>query len=597
MSYLEDLLRRIAEREFNLRIGQERTARHIAANPGNQICRVVLPTGYGKSIVSLLAFDLWRALSGIKRMLIVVPTDVQRKQYIKKLTKKADELGIEISGVQKVDSSARMLRHHLKGIKDVFVATTAMLTTGRDSGGIADLLESGGWLCVLDEWHKIAEENDAGKVIKTLPFDRVLAMTATPTRTRGERLLFDGPIDVEVSIEEAYDERAIRGVVAHIEHYFLWTHDDSGTPQKIRTQELRGEGDLSNYLKSRGLRLLSKYYSTMLIAGIECLRAKLRAHPRQHQMLVFCMNVSHARDVSEVMNMLQGEEGFADWIGVGPDGRSDAENADVLDRYDENELPCLVQVEKAGEGFDNQRASVLVFLNILGKNTVRARQQPGRGLRRNPDIPFKDDLCDIFASPDTDFADLAVEYALRTVGDIYAHPGDGSGDSGDSPKDDYWLPPELPPFSSLVQDAEFEKSEIFSKVDDEEVKQVKLHHKQDFGTEPTSESIRYEILKLRREEFDRRKEELERKRPEELRAMIDGAAGTLAATAVRILSNGEFDKSLLGLLKKRIHSQWKFIGMPGHDAMLDDELEKKYEWIRSIQAMMRDRKEVPQWLK
>src|SRR4029077_3234052 len=76
---------------------------------------------------------------------------------------------------------------------------------------------------------------------------------------------------------------------------------------------------------------------------------------------------------------------------------------DVLKRYKDNQLQCLVQVDKAGEGFNNKRSSVLVFLNLI-RSSSKLAQQLGRGLRRNHALPFDQDVCFVFASADTEIA-------------------------------------------------------------------------------------------------------------------------------------------------------------------------------------------------
>ncbi|MFZ9069514.1 MAG: helicase-related protein, partial [bacterium] len=84
-------------------------------------------------------------------------------------------------------------------------------------------------------------------------------------------------------------------------------------------------------------------------------------------------------------------EPFADWIGVGEasDKRSPQQNEDILQRFQDNKLPCLVQVNKAGEGFNNKRCSIGLMLDMVG-DTPQKRQHIGRFLRVNPDAPETD---------------------------------------------------------------------------------------------------------------------------------------------------------------------------------------------------------------
>lgn len=599
MSSVEDLRRRFERSGFVPRAKQFEVAQYVQDHYQTEpIYNVVLPTGYGKSNVLLLAYHVLRYYGRVSRALVVVPTDTQRRQYVCEIETKASAMGLDISGVEYVDGSTRNLRAHRQNKAEIFVVTAQTLVAGRDSGGVPDLLETGRWLIVADEYHKLNTEAAWGKKVSDLQHDYLLGMTATQFRSDGSDTVFANvPVCVEASLEEAYKEKAIRGVIAHIEHYFIDVIDETSQEVvRLTTEELRGEPDFNNYMQSRRLRLLHKYYSSMLISGAECLRAKLRQHKGQHQMVVFCMSVAHAKDVCATLNVINGK-GFADWVGVGQDGRPDKENISVLHEFKENRLACLVQVDKAGEGFDNPRASVLVFLNILGRQTVKARQQIGRGIRRNHGIRnFLEDVCDVFCSPDTDFSDLAIEFANRTVGAIEASRSP-EGDDGRQPVErDSWLPPELPPFAAMFQDAEFDREEVFSKVDDMEVRQV-IHALQREGKSATKEDIRSVILELRKQELVAQEQEAQRRKPEEMRRAVSDAVATLASTVVRITNQGSFTRDKMGDVIRAIHAFWKRSSGLSHDAMMPEEFERKYEWVRAIHAEVRNAREVPQWLR
>mgnify|MGYP002478020745 CR=1 FL=1 len=55
---------------------------------------------------------------------------------------------------------------------------------------------------------------------------------------------------------------------------------------------------------------------------------------------------------------------FANWIGTGLNGRKLSDNKDILIKYKDGEIPCLVQVSVAGEGFDNPQSSIIVYLSL-----------------------------------------------------------------------------------------------------------------------------------------------------------------------------------------------------------------------------------------
>jgi hypothetical protein len=129
-------------------------------------------------------------------------------------------------------------------------------------------------------------------------------------------------------------------------------------------------------------------------------------------MIVFCMSCKHADHVCDQLrrNLRNLEIPYrVEWIGVG-EGRegqlkSPAENTRLLKEFKEGKIQILVQVGKVDEGFDACRASVLVFLHLIGSDP-KLFQQIGRGLRRNYALRFEVDSVSVYASADTPLADV-----------------------------------------------------------------------------------------------------------------------------------------------------------------------------------------------
>jgi hypothetical protein len=87
------------------------------------------------------------------------------------------------------------------------------------------------------------------------------------------------------------------------------------------------------------------------------------------------------------------------------------------------------------------------------------------------------------------------------------------------------------------------------------------------------------------------------------RDQVKKAVGVLARNVVSLRAqkagtNGEtrVERSLLGDTIKQIHSQWLRSSGLAHDAMTATELQRKREWIRTVNDGVVAAKEVPSWL-
>jgi superfamily II DNA or RNA helicase len=598
VSPAEDLFGRFKYKGYKPRLGQEKLIQHVSDNPSQQTYNGALPTGYGKTHGAICCYEIVRMQMRCNRLLILVPTDTQREQYVTSFQEGCDLMGIRISECRKLDGEISHLRAHKENRAEVFVTTVQAILANETY--FAELMKTGRWMIFCDEYHKLRAEAAWGGAIRKLSCDVMLGLTATPVRTDREATVFGHtPPDVVVTFEEAYRERAIRGVVGHIEHYFVDVQEPDGTVRRLTTEELGDERNFESYQKARGLRLIGKYLAGILSAAHDCLVVKNLKHQDQHQMLVFCMSVAHAKTVSTMLNAVYGP-GFADWIGVGPDGRSDAENKDVLDRYVKNKLLCLVQVDKAGEGFDNPRSSVLVFLNLLRKATVKAHQQGGRGLRRNYKIRrFTEDVCDMFASPDTEMADLILDFVNLTVA-LDLVPDDDDADDAGNPRDRADPFFEIPPFAPVVQDAEFDRSEIISRallgIAQEAVDENRTRLERKGMTVATDDDIRRVMAEWEAEKLIEAAQAVQ-KDPETQRARVNKAVSTLAGNVIRMVHGSSFDKTIVGDCIKLINGRWKKVSDLSHSEMFEEEFVKKYEWVQKLNHEIRESGEVPSWLR
>ena len=586
----------------NPRIGQARVwTACMRALYGDSVF-AVLPTGYGKTKAACGAFAILRARGLVTHMLVMVPYDTQREQWVEKAVGNFASLGVKIRGAIRIAKESHDLRYAEPGGIEVFVATYAQLLA--DPGYWQRLMNKGSWFVVRDECHHLGEEGKWAEASTTMLTHAVrLDMSATPVRT-DRRLLVgvntkqrdDGTWElvptVRVSMAEALHEEAVRWPELRKHHYAVQVSKSDGSLETLTTESLTDEAraDFDVYETKYQLRYRSEYLSSMLIDACNELATRNMRQPGEHQMLVFCMTQRHADFVCQTLNGLDGRESFAEWIGM---DRPKAINEMIMERYAGGKTLCLVQVDKAGEGFDHPRASVLVFLNLVRSRTKTA-QQIGRGLRRNYAIAhFVDDTCVVFASADS----AAAEGVLEIQHDADESMRERVSDEGESC--DVRVPT-LPSISVLS--AEFERCERLGPggILDETLVTRGADIARAMGRDPSEFTPEQLANGARMAARDRLTPSAQDKLSEDsLRTLwsgrVESAVGTIARYAVRTRSGELFSMAEVGDAKHAIHTEWIRASGVGHKAMTASEYQRKYEWLGGLLDLLA-KGHRPSWL-
>lgn len=589
----------------------------------------VLPTGYGKTRAAGGVYVIFRGRGIVDRLLWLVPTDALREQLIPPPTKSGErpkptvaqelrqDFGVPMHEGVVIEKTDRDLRYHAEDRAEIFVATYQQVLAGarRDGPDFLQMLlhwpiertaRFGRWMVVCDEVHHLSVEGEWGKLAHGLPnVVRWLYLSATPIRT-DRRPLYGVPIKGDlrtgeptydaaayVSVNQALEEGAIRQPKGHIGHYFVDTRTNDGKELRITTEMLREEAvnDYPTFEVRRGLRYIEKYLSPMLLDAAACLDDKLLRHPGEHQMLINAMSNDHAEAVSNHINRNELITGGADWIGM---KRDDSQNKDILRRFQANELRCLVQVDKAGEGFDNKRCSVLVFLNLTRSET-KVMQQLGRGLRRNLSIPIEDDILDAFASADTPIADQIreLEASFRT----YEDAPEAQDDRGAADRD-----VKLPQWSVLQ--ALWDRTEVIGPQAQPAVYPEWMVRASAAEGVPIEKLFRCMFYRPGGEDaggppvgVERLASRDEGVRLAHYREQVNLAVSRIAGKAVRVMcSGGAFRPEWLGKVKKAIHLEWIKENNRGHGGMIADDYEAKYHWLERLTAEV-NAERIPVWMR
>jgi len=574
-----------------------------------------LPTGYGKTRTAAGIYTIRRSRGIVNRCLWLVATDTQREQLVP-TPKRDGSRGPTVSdnlpgwfGTSCKETfraeGYRAVRMHQEGFAEVFVATYQQALYDRVT--IPTLLETGHWLIVADEAHHLKEEGKWAQRVQELAGEatEILYMTATPLRADElplhgvpSKLGPDGKLTYDafpdINWRQAMDEHAIRRPQAHAQEWEITLEDQHGKPvtltttdllEKIRADQI--ETGLDDYMIKRRLRFTSQYVHGMFVDAVSRLQEKRSRWPGTHQMLVYALNCSHAKFLAQqVFAPLVGKHD-ADWMGV---TRSDAENHDVLNRYMDGDLSVLVQVNKAGEGFDNPPTSVLVFLDLT-KSEPTIYQKLGRGARRLWEIPPEHDILDVYA--DTSHPVIAVVKKLEPDDGPY---GDIPKPRGPDDDDLDWCP------ADSLEELETRYLQTFLWAPDGAPSYSREHFDAATAHGVTPEQVEDILRRFRMASAPANEPQGESGRLAYRRDQVDRLLSTVTGHAIRVIRakhSARFDANpsrMAAMIKKNLNSQWIVMSGKPHSEMLSGDFEEKHKWLAKVDGILHETKGVPGWL-
>lgn len=580
-----------------LRKGQRELYEKLVSTDKSQYL-VELPTGYGKSWCACIAYAVLRSKGKIDRCLIIVPTDLQRLQYYAGLQEDLDTLGIQYRGIERcVNGNTWVIKKSLRNESDIFIAGIGSISA--NPGYYADLMCKGRWLIVADELHHYAQGKTWGDCLNGLDYQVRVGMSATPLRKDGTMTIFgDAEFDVKVSINDAFKEGAIRRFSARIIDYTLTYSTLGDEPKTALLSELsdEAEGDVSSYEIRREVRYFSKYVSSIFLLVINQWIEYEGMYPGQNQILVFALSCRHAESIAEVFNNLAFPglpEPFADWIGVGDaaDKRSDKENQEILERFQSNKLPCLVQVNKAGEGFNNKRCSIGLMLDMVG-DTPQKRQHIGRFLRVNSQSPGIDSV--IFISSDHPCRSLLENLEEQM-------PSTAKDDGGDS-NGSGWSK-QLKISDVFIVNTEFHSEKIVypygtkEKTIEKFVEQCSSEEKEAIDALPKEDAailLSAAVERWVKSLLPQPKPLTSEEARKQVLEQVQRNTGALVNYVLRKRYGSSIPKSAKGDYFKAVHSRWKRQN-GGHDNATTEDLVAKNKWLQELSEQISETG-LPSWL-
>jgi superfamily II DNA or RNA helicase len=545
------------------------------------------------------------------RLLYIVPRDAQLEQFVadgpRELAAARVSGPLKISDIRNF-SLAKLLREHRKNECQVFAITVQSLCEKRGYDVIKELMTSGIWMTVVDEYHHYGLDKQWGRAAIALPHSFLLAMSATPYRPYDDSA-FPGEPDVTVSYRDAaIGEKCLKPLHGHAYHYRIDTLDGEGNVTSYTTEELASAAGsdapdaIEAFRIERKMRWSPKYVSPLVRVPIERLEPGCQA-------LVSAMCVSHAKLICEQLCGMFPELRI-DWVGTGTHGRANEENDAVIKKFcpPKNdfgirvpELDVLVHVGIAGEGLDATHISEVMFLRPASPCN-QDHQIIGRGSRV---IYGREITCHISFDASTQFAYNGY------IGDSIMDAIDGKVEpqekNNSNPEPDYPEPPELPSEPDIrIFDMELLRIDS----GDSGVQRMAevLEHQHHAGyikdqidaktlktdlTNPQWDLIRDIYLIMRKKEADVYNEIAI---AQQWREAVDAALRNITGLTLSMMfKNGaRIEKSLIGDVKKRLNTQKKKIcGSIENDIAT---CRRHYTWLEQLGRELRSTEKLPTWL-
>jgi superfamily II DNA or RNA helicase len=592
-----------------LRKGQRKTLGEI---PGRRQVNVRQPTGYGKTFLAAIIYAVLKAVGRANRLLVIFPTDKQLDQFVKDGPSDLRDACVTgpLSVVDLRYYGTQALKKHKHDKAQVFVTTIQALAqnSGRVAEIVGELMRTGRWMVVVDEYHHYGVERTWGKAVLALHYEFLLCMSATPFRPGNDGAF--GPPDVVVTYREALEELAVKPLWGHCYHYVVDVLQEGGDIRSYTTAELAraAEGDspdqIERFIIQRKMRWSPKYISPLVYKPIERMIAeRLRAPGGFLQVIVGALCVSHAKMVCQQIRVMFPEL-RVDWVGTGENGRSDEENKRVLNQFcppkDERgqrhpTLDVLVHVGLAGEGLDSIHVSEVVHLNPASKCNSND-QENGRGARYLPDV-----VCHINYDASSGYRGYeGIEGMTRAMDDQAPDP---DAEPPPDPDDDLGALPDLPD-EPHIEIYDMRLDQIDS--GDPDVKRYERvvvaqgvpGYTLDDVSDPNPDTPFHRacldgyktMRRLEAAEHD------EQSTIEQWREAVKNATRTVTGVAIRILYKGKrVEDSVAGNLKWRINARKK---AECGEVTADVEVcRRHYQWLVRLDKAMRATKEVPEWLR
>lgn len=381
-------------RQKTLRDGQRRVVEK--ALTGVNTVNAQLPTGYGKTFTACCVYAELKKIGRVNRMLYIVPSLTQLNQFVADGSSDLADAGVDgpLDIVNVLTAQHIALRYHRENKYQVFAITVQSLSSGTTGSYVTEMIKTGRWMFVVDEYHHYGLDAHWGRRINQMNYEFRLAMSATPYRPDNDSAF--GPPDVVTTYEQAVKQDAVKPLRLHSYVYRIDLIDKTGHVSTYTTSELISEVGSDNpeaidkFVLDRQMRWSPKYISPLVDAPLARMIQQRITSGYPIQAIVGAMSCLHAEQVCTQMKGMFPELRI-DWVGTGPNGRDDKTNTEIIKKFcppkrngkrnpEDVTLDVLVHVGMAGEGLDSVYVAEIIHLNQANINNSN-HQENGRAAR------------------------------------------------------------------------------------------------------------------------------------------------------------------------------------------------------------------------
>ncbi len=404
-----------------------------ALRAGERTELVVVPVGYGKTVIGIGSFEVAANTVGVDTCLYLTPTDVLRSQVYGGVDKALGVIG-----------SSRPIRKALadNAAPDRIRASAANFIVATYQQVIASpaqyrrLCQERRVHIVCDEAHHLGERGRWGAEIMGLGALSAIMLSATPVRLDREPLAgvrYEETVEgfvvdpmVAISMRQAWKERRIlKHLNMQMKDYSVQLRDGGGEVYEFTASEMADLPDFDQRCVRQQLRWNDDYVEPLVREFAISLLTKMQMAPKQHQGLVFAATTEHANHLYRVFARSHPSLRCAV---VHSGDIADGENDRRLTDFHAGKYDVLIQVRKASEGFDAPTVSVLLKLDSVHSREP-VIQQLGRGLRYNHNLSEAQNLLNVFIGRDPRLAAI-IEHLEREAPPPPVRAPDGSADPG-----------------------------------------------------------------------------------------------------------------------------------------------------------------------
>jgi len=568
---------------------------------GKSGLNIKLPTGYGKTFTAMGIFSVLKHLGVVDNMLVIVPTRAQRDQYRKDGRSDAVDAGMaDARPVVDAQYHGAIAIKMLRQGSSMFVTTVHAMQYSGGAEIAQELLSSGRWLIVVDEFHHYGTDKAWGEIIESLPYAFRLAMSATPKRANGDDLF--GDVDVSVKYRDAAKAGHVKEMRGHAYVYRVDAIGKDGEIKSWTTSEIvkdAGSSDpeaIEQMMISNQMRWSPKYISPLVSVPIERMSRQRVDTGHKLQVLIDAFCVSHARLICEQVRAMF-PQFIVEWVGTGTDDRTAAENDAILSRFcppkdDQGrrpsaEIDVLVHVGIVAEGVDTVNVSEVVHCGPATRSNT-GKQKRGRAARWLSGV-----VANISFDSSSELYPDYVGSSIMDEMDDEAPQGESKeeAESQDEREWDNWEMPEEP----AIQIYDMEHIEIDSGVLEDMRKGAEMYASHEFAIDSMTEE-RWQILgdaykRMKQAEAEQFNEQSV---VEQWHQQVKNATSSLAGKVIKFAkTQGRMEKSLLADVMRRINTRKKReCGAVVKDVAT---LKIHWNWLKSLDRQIKA-EGVPTWL-